>query len=589
MRSFFSVLLLTVPIFLWAQRSSNPQKVYLNGKDFYNSGQYHMAAETFKQLTTHSNSFTEYATFYYGLSTYFDNKSDIAKNVLLQLTRKYPNWGNIDEAYLWLGKLYFEQGSNSQALEQLNNIKNRALSGEVSALKVYYLSQISLDELNELYQQYPNDPEVGESLARVMGQQPLSREEMNTLQTLVDKYKLSEEEITNQFVGQTEIKDKYQVAVCFPFMIEEVNKDRRQNSNQWVLELFQGIQLAQNDLNSDNIDIELYAYDTERDSARMSDILSMEELQAMDLIIGPLYPAPSKLASSFAFSQKINMLNPLSSNNEIISHNPYSFLFHPADDTQAKAAGNFMKDRLDKEKKALIIYGSRSGDSVSAYQYRDILMQEGIEVIMMDQIPTVDSEQVAKFVSDNLYEIFTPLPDDPVLLAKNEKEEDEEEEKEDIFIPRSDLGHVFVASANELVVANVIGTLDNIGAEITIMGNDRWLQSRNVDFQQLERLQVFMSAPGYLDYNSENFKTFQRKYQRRFANVPGYYSFVGYDLMILFGKFLDQGGTYFQHELAKNDFYPGYLFQGYNYQESNDNAYVPIIHFEDGVLQEVSE
>jgi ABC-type branched-subunit amino acid transport system substrate-binding protein len=545
-----------------------------------------LAAETFKQLSTHSNPFTEYATFYYGLSSYYDGKSDIAKNILLQLTRKYSNWNNIYEAQYWLGKLYFEQGANSQAIEQLNLIKNRTLSKDISSLKVHYLSQVSLEELQELHQQYPNDPEVGESLARVMGQQPLSREDMNTLQVLVDKYDLSEEEITNQFVGKTEHKDQYKVAVCFPFMIDEIDEDRRQNSNQWVLELFQGIQLAQNELKSEGIDINLYAYDTKRDSVRMGEILALEEMKGMDLMVGPLYPGPSKLASEFAFSERINILNPLSSNPEIISHNPYSFLFHPSDVTQAKAAGSFMKGRLNQDKKALIIYGSRGGDSIAAFQYRAQLMEKGIEVIMMDQIPTVDSEQVAKFVSDNLYTIFTPDPDDPVLLAKKEQEE-EDEQDEDVFIPRSDLGHVFVASTNQLVVANVIGTLDNIGAEITIMGNDRWLQSRYVDFQQLERLQVYMTAPGYLEYDTENFKTFQKKYMQKFANVPGYYSFVGYDLMLVFGKLMDQGGTYFQHEVAKNDFYPGYLFQGYNYQQSNDNANVPIVHFEDGILQKV--
>jgi hypothetical protein len=58
--------------------------------------------------------------------------------------------------------------------------------------------------------------------------------------------------------------------------------------------------------------------------------------------------------------------------------------------------------------------------------------------------------------------------------------------------------------------------------------------------------------------------------------------------MLFFGKLLSQGGTYFQHELRKNDFYPGYLFQGYNYQQNNDNAHIPIVHFKDGVLKQAN-
>ena len=92
MRLFFLILMTALPIFLWAQRSGNPQKTFLSGKDFYNSGQYHMAAETFKGLTTYTNNYTEYATFYYGLSSYYNGQEEIAKNILLQLSRKYPGW-----------------------------------------------------------------------------------------------------------------------------------------------------------------------------------------------------------------------------------------------------------------------------------------------------------------------------------------------------------------------------------------------------------------------------------------------------------------------------------------------------------------
>lgn len=587
MRSIFSVLLVALPIFLWAQRSSNPQKTFQSGKDFYHSGQYNMAAETFKQLTTYSNTYTEYATFYYALASYHDGKPDIAKNILLQLTRKYPNWSNDQEAYYWLGKLYLEKGEYALGIDQLKQVNNRAMEEDISSLKLHYLAAAPIEELNLLHEEYPNDAEVAECLARAMGQQPLSPEDMDQLRDLVDNFNLSEEEITNQFVGETSFKDSYQVAVCFPFMVDEVNEDQRLNSNQWVLELYQGIQLAHKELISRNIKIDLLAYDTDRDSSRMAEILSLDEMKGMDLIIGPLYPDPSKLASSFAFEHKINILNPLSSNTEIIFNNPYSFLFHPSDDTQARIAGNYMKEHLDEEKKALIIYGLRSGDSIAANQYRAMLVEEGIEVIMMDPVPTIDSEQVAKFISDNLYTLFTPDPDDPILLF--DKEDENELPSKEAFIPRTDIGHVYVASSNELIMANVIGTLDNIGPEVTILGNDSWLKSRYVDFQQLERMKVYMTAQELLDYNSQNFKDFRRKYQREYSSSPSYYSFKGYDLMLFFGKMLDEGGTYFQHRLRQTEFFPGYLFQGYNYQQSNDNAHIPIVHFEDGVLKQVNQ
>jgi ABC-type branched-subunit amino acid transport system substrate-binding protein len=591
MKLFFSVLLIIGPMLLFAQRSGNPQKTYLSGKDFYQSGQYRMAMESFKSLTTYHNSFAEYATFYYGLSAYHDGQTEIAKNILLQLSRKYPNWNQRKEVYYWLGKLYFEKEDYGLALNQLNLIDDKSMSSQVVSLKLYYLADVTMEDLQKLHLKYPNDAEVAESLALTMGQQPLSKEDMVQLQIIIDQFNLSEEEITNQYVGPTVKKDRYKVAVCFPFLIQNVKEDRRLNSNQWVLDLYQGIQLAHKQLLSQNISIELYAYDTERDSIRTAEILSLDEMKSMDLIIGPLYPAPSELASSFAFNQKVNILNPLSSNTEIISHNPYSFLFHPADDTQAKVAAQYMLDQLDKDKKTLIIYGSRSADSIAAYQYRSVLMENEIEVIMMDQVPTIDPEEVARFVSENLYTIFTPDPDDPILLVEKKRDEDDEEDEddEDEFIPRSDIDHIFVASSHELIVANIIGTVDNMGPELTIMGNDKWLQSRYMDFKQLERLQVYLAAPSFLNYSSNNFERFQRNYVRRYKSIPNNYSFIGYDLMMFFGEQLNNGGTYFQHDLRNKDFYAGTLFKGYSYVENNDNSYIPIVRFENGVLTQVNE
>jgi hypothetical protein len=138
-------------------------------------------------------------------------------------------------------------------------------------------------------------------------------------------------------------------------------------------------------------------------------------------------------------------------------------------------------------------------------------------------------------------------------------------------------------------VANVIGTIDNMGPSISIMGSDKWLSSRYIDFRQLERLNVYMAAPTYLDYSTENYKKFNNKYVHRYKSIPNNYSYIGYDLIVLFGGFLIQGGTYFQHEIRNQEFYPGNLFQGYRYADNNDNSYVPIIHFENGVLNKVNK
>ena len=145
MKAIFSLVLITVPLLVCAQRSGNPQKAYLSGKDFYNTDQYHMAMESFKSLSTYNNTFVEYATFYYGLSAYYNGQEEIGKNILLQLSRKYPNWDKRHEVSFWLGKLYFEKGDYVSAVDHLSKIDNASMTSDITNLKLHHLKNAPAD------------------------------------------------------------------------------------------------------------------------------------------------------------------------------------------------------------------------------------------------------------------------------------------------------------------------------------------------------------------------------------------------------------------------------------------------------------
>ncbi|MDH3710645.1 MAG: tetratricopeptide repeat protein [Cyclobacteriaceae bacterium] len=570
MRTFLICLLLTLSVEAAVGQSSNPQKSYLNGKELYNKGQFALAIEAFKPLTTYSNAFSEYATYFYGLSAYHDGQNDIAKNIFLQLTRKYPNWAKKNEALFWLGKLYFEKEEYQQGVTALREIRDRNMTEEVSSLKKMHLQDASLAQLKTLHKEFPNDSDVGESLAKKLAYSSSDDYDQELFEDLMRKFNFKKEQISDLAVGPTVMKERYRVAVCFPFMTDKIKGDTKSNSNQWVLDLYQGIKIGQDELKRQSVSLEIFAYDTKRDSTVTAGILSQDEMRTMDLIIGPLYPQPSELAADFSITNQVNILNPLSSNLQIVRNNPYSFLYNPGEATMARAAAEYMVDHIDKKKKVLIISGSRPGDSVSAYAYQQTLMEKDIEIVMMDPIPTVDSEEISKFISQGLIEI----------LGDGE---------ENGRAPKEEVGHIYVASTDELIITNVIGMIDIIGPDVSIMGHENWLRSRYIDYAQLERMEVYLAAPAFLDYTSDNFKRFHKKYVSRIGSMPNRYSFMGYDMIMLFGKLLAQGGTYFQHELQKQEFFKGILFPGYSYQEHNDNQYVPIVKFEEGLLTQVNQ
>lgn len=562
-RSFFTVIGILGMLTSVTAQNATLQAKYKSGKQLYNQQRYEEAIEVLRPLTTYQNSFAKYATFYYALAADRSGQKEIGKNLLLQLIRKYPNWDKLDDAYYWLGKLYFDKSNPDEALGYLNKIKTKKVRVDANALESHGLSEIpELEVLLQLHKKYSQDAVLGEALAIKIAQQPMAYRDTELLASLVDQYKLDPNNIGQVQVGESEMKPSYNVGVLFPFMMSGISNQQNKNPNQWVLDLYEGIRIGQKRLQKDGINLNLYSYDTKRDSARTSQILAEEEFKSMDLIIGPLYPAPSQLASGFSLSQQINIVNPLSGNSQIIEGNPFSFLFRPCYETEAMKAADFASEHF-KDKNAIVLYGSRAKDSVMAFAYQQALESASFKTVILDKISTRDSEEVSKSITQQIHEALNSPGN-------------------------SNISHIMVASSEEIIVANVVNTIHNLNANISIVGHEDWLQFRYLDYEQLERLDVYLIAPAFMDYESENLKEFRENYVSATNSLPNKYAYSGYDLMMFFGRMLNQHGTLFQNGFAGNEFVGGELFPGYNYQEANDNQHVPIVTFDKGALKQTN-
>ena len=113
---------------------------------------------------------------------------------------------------------------------------------------------------------------------------------------------------------------------------------------------------------------------------------------------------------------------------------------------------------------------------------------------------------------------------------------------------------------------------------VPVIGHENWIKKNLVSNEQLERLGVYLLAPEYLDYSNPNFFTFREKYLEQVHSLPGRYAYLGYDLMMYFGRMLQRYGTLFQNE-GSPEVYNGVTCTGFNYQAYRDNQCVPIIQF----------
>lgn len=544
------------------------QRGYNNGKGLYNLEKYDLAMEAFRPLTKQypGNPFAPYASFYYALSAFKAGQSNMAKNMLLQINQRYPNWDRSDDVFYWLTTIYFDQGDYDQGIKAAGKIKSKAAKEDVKATKLHFLNEINdLEVLKGLLQQNPYDGEVAEILAIKLAERPLDGENAQLLDFLVNEFDLDKEKYASLSLTASNKKDSYNVAVLFPFMMEELTQGRGVRSHQFVLDTYEGIKLAAKKLNDAGKKIELYAYDTQKDSVTTAAILARPELRQMDLIIGPLYPASSKLVSAYTYSHKINMLNPLSSNSEVIGGNPMSFLFKPTLETQAKAAALYASEAFKDNPSTMIVYGESQRDSILAFTYKKIAEAHGLKVDYMRKSGQAKAKQLLDFLT---------------------KKEGDEDDPEAGFLINP--GHIFITITDELVVANAISALEIRGDRLPVITLEDWLDLRFVSFEQLDRLQIRFVAPNYINYGKEEVAAFKEAYTKETNSLPSQYAYTGYDMMLFFGNMLHKYGNYFQQGFTKNEFEKGDIFTGYEYREKNDNQFVPIVQFRGPVLEVVN-
>lgn len=559
-----ATLLIVQASFVIAQNSKPPtasslQAQYNGGKTLFDQGKYALAMESMKSLTEYqeNNPFLEYASFYFGLSAHFLENYAIAKNMFLQIESKYPKWEKISEVRFWLAKTYFEQDNFQEGLATLQKInvksaQNKDIAAEAQAMKDYYLGKIeNQEQLEDLFQQFPEDEDIGTALADAIVAKPYKEQNHNLLDSLINIFTLDAEEYFTVTQESSIKKDSYRVAVMFPFSQQQLSLEQRQQGNQLVIDLYDGIRLAVNDLKKENVNIELFAYDTERSSTKTEELLKEPEMKSMDVIIGPLLSSTHPMVSEFSLENRINMFNPVSSNPLVIGDNPFSFLIKPSVETQAKRAAEFALDSLPRMA-PLVIYGTSAQDSLGAFSYKNRYAEEFLtgEVIMQKFAP----EESAS-IQDMIHEM------DSLGM----------------------IGHIFVSSDNNLIISNTLGGLLPFGKKIPVIGHDDWLKMRTVSYEQLESIGAYLLVPNY-EYHPDNLIDFREKYIEIQNSLPSEYVYEGYDAMSFLGKMLYEHGIYFQKFFENDELYESEFYAGYNYFNANDNQVVPIITFKDSEL-----
>lgn len=575
-----------------AKSQSALKKEYLHGWEMYQIGRNELAMEILKPLTLpeNKNPLTPYAGYYYSLAAFKLGYNYLAEEMLKYILQEYPDWEKSDYARFWLVNIYlteeeYENGINLAIQISDNLLKDK--SGELLKKELFNLE--SLDQLKGYYELNSESKPLGEVLADRIMMQPILDQDRILINEIVEKFDLNRSKYNIVTEIESTKKDVYNIAVLFPFMLSDIIPNQAKRSNQFILDIYEGMKMAQQDLSYQGIRLNLFAFDTKMDSIVTGNLVNSGQLNGFDLIVGPLYPEPVKVISEYSYENRINMFNPLSTNSDLIKNNPFCFLMKPSSERQAIEAGKYVIKHV-KNNHGLIFYENTDRDSVMAYTFMNHIERDSSDIVLIKKISSPDSVNVYNFLTHKInFSNIALTSEDSIRIIKRyhltenlnafNGKNTNSRNLEVLMIAPDSIGYIFIASNNELIGANTISGVETRGDSILIIGNEDWMKFKSLSLEQMEALDIILIAPGYIDKNNTVIAGINEKIKNLLNQPPNKYHYTGYELLRYVGKMLDQYGVYFQTGFNKTGNYPGLLFQGFDYTGGNDNAVVPIIKF----------
>jgi len=546
-KSILFAFSLTIATPAFAQQDQDVK--YSNGKILLQQKRYEQAMTEFLPVTAQGNTYAPEASYFYALAAFKAKKYKESQEMLQQLKMQYPGWPQMPDATYLLANIHLERGNYDEALTQLQQLTTTPLANDAAGLERFYLQKLTDKAAFErLLQRYPNDKTLAQTYADKLVNGWYRPEDKATLERLVAQHNLDR----NKYLNAARAQQGIDVALLLPFQLSQ-SLSQNARKNQFVNDLYAGMQMAQDSLEQQGIKLNLFAYDAGADTATVSRILGVPEVKQMDLVIGPVYKSSARVANRFARETGIPVINPLSQDLDLAGQNSNVYLFESSVATQARQAATYAYNSFSP-KTAVILFENTKDDTTFAYFYKEQYKKLGGKVKNYKKISSSQASATAS--------VFNNL----VL---------------------TDVGHMAVFSEKMTAAVNATSKLQSSAKELPLLTYNNWLDINQITLSQLDNLEVYFISPKFIDTTNPAVKSFRERYMNRYNIPPSVYAYAGFEMLYFYGSMLHQYGPNLAQALQQNGVSRGALYPAVGYTNRNnrnevrsDNQFVPIIKLE---------
>jgi ABC-type branched-subunit amino acid transport system substrate-binding protein/predicted negative regulator of RcsB-dependent stress response len=539
-----------------------PKKVrknYENAMKAFQNNQYSQASDLFKLVYLYKDKtdLTNNALFYQALCEYKMEQWAGALNAFENVVKKVDNPSLINEANYYLIDLNFRFFQNEKALNSIKNFEDKSYQKSLENMKGFYLKRENTNQLKKYLQDFPQDTLIAQIWIDKRAGELKNLNDLEELTKICKQYKQPIPE-KRSLEGANYFRKIYHIAVILPFELQKFKKRDSTFVSKISLHLYQGMRLAQKNLDSAKKEtkFKIHAYELLKDDEKsLKELIDKLNWKEIDFIIGPFFENQFQKIVEKAEKEKVNCmsLNPI---DEKIMTNPYAYSFLPNTQTQINTLIDFAK-KTYIPKGVVILYDKLNKNKVFAQKYKDNCEKQGLKIQLFAEID-----------ADNLLNITD-------ILEK---------------INTTETGHIFISTTSQLLAQETLKNIKNKKFDCPIFASDSWFAFQDITFEMYEEQKVHFWITDYTDTDTAEAKKIAIQYNQFAHTSPTSYSFLGYEIFNWVAELLEKNGTKKNYEsiLSENKEKKGIVTPKIIINEKRNNQFVPIFKFEKGELKEVN-
>jgi len=254
-----------------------------------------------------------------------------------------------------------------------------------------------------------------------------------------------------------------------------------------------GIELALDSLRKHGKDVRLHAFDTNKDTLKVHQIVNSLALENMDIIIGPLYANNFRiLCEKYGDDTTKILISPLSKNTSNVKKYKAVYQLSPSFQVQEEIIKEYVLKHHKKDR--IIVLNEKVNEGKSAY-IKHLFKQQETEV----ETFTVEYTKV-----DSIRKIFS--------------------EKQVVIIP----------SENKGFVSKILGSIGGMDSTSLVFGLYDWKKYDNLDIHNLMFLDVKFPNPYSFNKFSKHDISFVKLFEKKYNTNQGKYTHIAYNTLMHF-------------------------------------------------------